>query len=141
MVLHGDIPLLQAEDVSALLALFAARDVDMVISPDLAGTGTNVMLFPVGKRPGFHYGDNSCQAHQRAGRALGHRVSLLRRTTIGLDVDSPADLFQLYHHLQAGAQALNTAGLLLDAGLGQRLAALQRAGLGSEPEGRTHDAI
>ncbi|MCZ6830769.1 MAG: 2-phospho-L-lactate guanylyltransferase [Gammaproteobacteria bacterium] len=141
LVLHGDIPLLQQQDVTALLALYEGSDVDMVIGPDLAGTGTNAMLFPVRKRPTFHYGDNSCQAHQRSGRALGHKVCLLRRIGIGLDVDTPADLLHLYEHLQAGELAPNSAALLLDAAIGARLAALQRAGLGREPEGRKHDAV
>jgi 2-phospho-L-lactate guanylyltransferase len=141
MVLHGDIPLLQTEDVTALLALFERPDVDLVIGPDLAGTGTNVMLFPVAKRPHFYYGDNSCDKHQRAGRALGHAVSLLQSTGIGLDVDTPADLLLLRERLRAGALAPNSAALLLDTSIGRRLAALERAGLGREPEGRTHDAI
>lgn len=141
MVLHGDIPLLQAADVSAMLALFARPGVDIVIGPDLAGSGTNVMLFPVAKRPEFQYGENSCHNHQRAARALGHEVSLLQSAGIGLDVDTPADLLMLYERLRAGDLAPNSAALLLDSSIGQRLAALQRAGLGRESEVRNHDAI
>jgi 2-phospho-L-lactate guanylyltransferase len=141
MVLHGDIPLLQTADVTALLARFARPDVDMVIGPDLAGTGTNVMLFPVARRPHFHYGENSCQKHQRAGRALGHVVSLLQSTGIGLDVDTPTDLLLLYQRLREGALAPESRALLLDSSIGRRLAVFERAGLGREPGETTHDAI
>jgi len=146
MVLHGDIPLLRQQDISALLERYQQDAVDMVIGPDLAGGGTNVMLFPVQKRPDFHYGEGSCQAHQRAGRELGHRVSLLQSTGIGLDVDCPDDLISLYHHLkenhlQAGERAPNSTGVLLDAGIAGRLTALECGGLGHEAEDETHDAI
>jgi 2-phospho-L-lactate guanylyltransferase len=141
MVLHGDIPLLQESEITALLERYEDSTVDMVIGPDLAGTGTNVMIFPLRMRPGFHYGQGSCQAHQREASELGHRVSLLRRPGIGLDVDSPADLLNLYHQLQTGERAHNSAALLLNTDIAARLSALESGGLGYAQEDETHDAV
>ena len=141
MVLHGDIPLLQEKDIAALVSLYQKIDVDMVIGPDLAGTGTNVMIFPLQARPAFHYGDHSCQAHQQAGRALGLRVSLLSGTRFGLDVDSPADLLKLYHRLRAGERAPHSTALLLDTDIAQRLSLMEYGGLGLEPADENYDAV
>jgi 2-phospho-L-lactate guanylyltransferase len=141
MVLHGDIPLIQRADLDALLARYAQADVDMVIAPDLAGSGTNVMVFPLGQRPVFHYGENSCQAHQHEGRARGLQVSLLHSDGLGLDVDSPEDLLNLYHHLQTAGQASHSATVVLGGDVEQRLCAIENSGLGVHPGEENHDAV
>ncbi|MCP4514415.1 MAG: hypothetical protein GY824_04180, partial [Delftia sp.] len=55
--------------------------------------------------------------------------------------DSPADLLNLYRHLQAGERARNSAALLLNTDIATRLAALEGGGLDCVQEGKTHDAV
>jgi 2-phospho-L-lactate/phosphoenolpyruvate guanylyltransferase len=131
MVLHGDIPLLTKGDISALLECYASADTDLVIGPDLAGGGTNTMLMPVQPQLPLHYGVDSCPAHQNAAQTLGMQVRILERETIGLDVDSPADLLMLYHCLQEKKTESNCSKFLGTSDIGQRLLAMERSGLGS----------
>jgi 2-phospho-L-lactate guanylyltransferase len=142
MVLHGDLPLLRAADVEALLATYAEPDVDLVLGPDLAGQGTNVMIFPADNPPTFHYGAGSLLAHQAAAEAAGLRHCSVERVGIGLDVDSPEDLLALYHRLVDGADPGLSGRLLLDNGIGQRLDLMEGSGLGAAGEaGERHDTV
>ncbi len=141
MVLHGDIPLLQDRDISELLDNYESPEVDLVIAPDLAGSGTNVMLFEAARAPGFSYGVGSCQAHQALARAAGLRVAVVDNPRLGLDVDSPADLLALYHALRDGAPATHTAAVLLDSAVEQRLRVMERNGLGEPGGENSYDAM
>ena len=56
LVLHGDIPLLQSADLERMLEEYNAAGTDLVIAPDLDGTGTNLMLLPSNCGLQFRYG-------------------------------------------------------------------------------------
>ncbi|MEP5763036.1 MAG: 2-phospho-L-lactate guanylyltransferase [Halieaceae bacterium] len=129
MVVHSDIPLLQRRDLRALLTRFRNPDRDLVLSPDLAGEGTNIMLFGSKRRPPFHYGPGSCAAHSAAARARGMNLQILDLDNVGLDIDEPADLLMLYQRIRAGERGEHTAALLLDSEIGQRLSLLRDNGL------------
>ena len=141
IVLHSDLPLLQPADIDDLLHLYAQPGVDVVIAPDLAGMGTNILLMPMAPALDLHYGGDSCPAHQRAAAALNLQVRLLHRESTGLDVDSPGDLLHVYHRLQEGESASHCSRLLLAADVARRLAVMERGGLGLDPLEEQHGAI
>ena len=93
MVIPGDIPLVQPEDLERVLAAAPAQGT--VLVPGWDGRGSNAVfrrpanLFPL------RFGNDSFQPHLRAAQATGKPCAVLRLPRIGLDVDNPADLAQL----------------------------------------------
>jgi 2-phospho-L-lactate/phosphoenolpyruvate guanylyltransferase len=85
LVIHGDLPLLEAEDVSALLA--AARGAGVVLAADRHGLGTNAVALRPDADFVFAFGEHSLARHASTPGAV-----TLVRTGLGWDVDSPADL-------------------------------------------------
>jgi 2-phospho-L-lactate guanylyltransferase len=141
MVIHGDLPLVQVEDVNALLDIHRAAEVDIVLAPDLEGTGTNVMVFSGTRHPRFNYGQGSCQAHQASAASGGLACELLCNSRLGLDVDTPGDLLHLYHELQAGKRGDYSARVLLGAEIAQRLSIMERSGLSPDLRMGNYDSI
>jgi 2-phospho-L-lactate/phosphoenolpyruvate guanylyltransferase len=91
VVLHGDLPNLEAEDVRALMAA-AAGEPSVAIAPDRLGTGTNGLgLAPLGII-GFRFGAGSFAAHLAEARAAGVEPSIVARPGLAFDLDTPADL-------------------------------------------------
>lgn len=93
LVVPGDIPLLQAEDIEQVLA--AAPAEGSVLVPGWDGRGSNAVfrrpanLFPL------CFGNDSFEPHLRSAQATGKPCIVLRLPRVGLDVDNPADLAQL----------------------------------------------
>jgi 2-phospho-L-lactate guanylyltransferase len=141
MVVHSDIPLLQAAHIEQLLARYAGPAIDVLIVPDDAGDGTNLMLCGVGSGLEFCYGPGSCRAHQASARRRGLAVEVLPLPGVGLDIDEPADLLELYKYLQAGERGRHTAALLLAGDIGPRLELMDHNGLGDARRPGKHDAI
>ncbi len=67
LVLHGDLPGLEAQAVRA--AARALQDHEVVICPDAAGVGTNALGFRGDAMPEFRFGPDSFSAHQRCAEA------------------------------------------------------------------------
>jgi 2-phospho-L-lactate guanylyltransferase len=141
MVMHCDLPLVQTGDVEMLLQLYRQPQTDIVLAPDIAGTGTNVMLYALEKRPQLAYGVGSCQAHLASALEQDLSVELLRNPRLGLDIDQPGDLLHLYHELQSGVRGEHTAQVLLGAEIAQRLAIMERSGLSAEVGMESHGSI
>ena len=141
MIIHADLPLVQSQDVTALYRAWRAPATDVVIAPDIAATGTNVMVFDSRRRPRFHYGAGSCQLHRQSALRLDLRYRLLQLPGLGLDVDNPGDLLHLYHELQAGRRGDHVADILLGAGIAQRLSLIERSGLDPLQELEKYDAM
>ncbi len=93
MVIPGDIPLVQAEDIERVLA--AAPPQGSVLVPGWDGRGSNAVL----RRPAdlfpLRFGNDSFQPHLRAAQVTGMPCVVLRLPRVALDVDNPADLAQL----------------------------------------------
>lgn len=93
LVVPGDIPLLQAEDIEQVLA--AAPAEGSVLVPGWDGRGSNAVfrrpanLFPL------RFGNDSFEPHLRSAQATGKPCIVLRLPRVGLDVDNPGDLAQL----------------------------------------------
>ena len=90
LVLPADIPLMEAEELSAILA--AAPAEGSVLVPAGDGRGTNAAL----RRPAalfpLRFGDDSFLPHRSVAQATGKPCVVLRLAGIGLDIDRPADL-------------------------------------------------
>ena len=129
MIVHSDIPLLTAQDVSCLLAAFRRPGVDVVLSPDRADGGTNILLFGAGELPAFHYGPGSCAAHRAAAGQQGLQVQLVRRRAVALDIDEPADLIALAQHLEGSRVSSHTAGFLSQPSIQRRLSLIAASDL------------
>lgn len=93
VVLHGDLPNVQATDVEALLAaLPSGAEPAMAIAPDRAGTGTNgLVLRPPGLIP-FRFGSGSFAAHIAEVERTGVPLVAVNRSGLAFDLDTPEDL-------------------------------------------------
>ncbi|MGE3745412.1 MAG: 2-phospho-L-lactate guanylyltransferase [Sphingomonadaceae bacterium] len=86
VVLHADLPLLTAEDVSALLE--AAEEHVIAIAPDRHGTGTNGLAVKAGTAIEYRFGPDSFRRHHEQA-PIG---AVVRLNGFGFDLDTPEDL-------------------------------------------------
>ncbi|MEE6280369.1 2-phospho-L-lactate guanylyltransferase [Georgenia sunbinii] len=92
LMIHADLPLLDAADVRALLA----PDAPLVLAPDDAGEGTNALVLDASVRGfAFRFGPGSRAAHAVHGAALGLRTAVVHRPGTATDLDTPADWARL----------------------------------------------
>lgn len=120
LVLHGDLPLLTVEDVSAVLELQQQTN-GLVIGTDRRKEGTNLLAFDRHCMPHFQFGEGSCEKH-RIWAAQEHvTVDVISRLGIALDIDDAKDLEFLYAHLVAAPKS-KTAEFLSGEDLVARLA-------------------
>jgi 2-phospho-L-lactate guanylyltransferase len=89
-ILFADLPLVSAEDVSALMAAAAAGAA--AAAPDHAGSGTNALTLPLPTPFRLKFGPGSFAAH--VAEAARTRLSLTRvqRQGLACDIDEPADI-------------------------------------------------
>ena len=91
LVLHGDLPNLATDDVSALLAA-VPQPTGVAIAPDRGGRGTNgLALRPPDAIP-FRFGVESLAAHRAEAEAAGMPLVEVVRPGLAFDLDTPADL-------------------------------------------------
>lgn len=111
LVLHADLPLLCAEDLTRL----AMTPGPVVIAPDHRGEGTNALLLR-GPDRFFGFGTGSCARHQAEARARGLAATLLPGSDPGpgpglaRDLDDAEDWAAVCAHL--GHADLSPAGLI-----------------------------
>jgi 2-phospho-L-lactate/phosphoenolpyruvate guanylyltransferase len=90
-VLHGDLPNLAPDDVTALLGAVPAGG-GVAVAPDRAGTGTNGLAqSPAGAIP-FRFGAGSFARHRDAASGAGLPLVVVERPGLAFDLDTPADL-------------------------------------------------
>jgi 2-phospho-L-lactate guanylyltransferase len=114
-LLAADCPLLDPGELDAALARQGPGRVAVV--PDRHGTGTNALLLapPDAIAPAF--GPQSCARHAERAHRAGHAVAIEPLDSLGLDLDTPADLTALTAALSRGPdRAPETAGELARAG-------------------------
>jgi 2-phospho-L-lactate guanylyltransferase len=92
-LLPGDCPLLDPQELDRLLTGVPERYVAIV--PDRHGTGTNALVLspPDAIVPAF--GEGSCARHVEAARAAGVPFGVEELASLGLDLDTPADVVAL----------------------------------------------
>ncbi len=93
VLLPGDCPLLDPRELDKLLTGIPERYVAIV--PDRHGTGTNALALrpPSAIVPAF--GEGSCERHVAAARAAGVPFGIEELPSLGLDLDTPADVVAL----------------------------------------------
>lgn len=111
LLLAGDCPLLDPRELERLLTGLPESYVAIV--PDRHGTGTNALALapPDAIEPSF--GEGSCARHVGAAREAGIPYSVENLPSLGLDLDTPADVIALTRVLEAnGGRARRTARAL-----------------------------
>jgi 2-phospho-L-lactate/phosphoenolpyruvate guanylyltransferase len=111
VLLAGDCPLLDPRELDRLLTGVPERYVGIV--PDRHGTGTNALVLspPSAIVPAF--GEGSCARHVDAARAAGVPFGVEELASVGLDLDTPADIIALTRELEARpGRAQRTAKVL-----------------------------
>lgn len=93
VLLPGDCPLLDPQELDRLLTGIPASYVGIV--PDRHGTGTNGLVLspPSAIVPAF--GEGSCARHVDLARDAGIPFEVEEIPTLGLDLDTPADVIAL----------------------------------------------
>ncbi len=93
LILHGDLPLVTADDVQTLVASAQeSPSLTMVESPD---GGTNAMLLRPADVIDLHYGRLSASHHRMAGEEAHVTSETVDIRGIALDLDTPADIATL----------------------------------------------
>lgn len=86
MVVFGDLPLLNVDDVAALAA--AAEVAGVALGPDRLREGTNAVAIARGDAFRFRFGANSFALH----RTEAPGAAIVERAGLSHDIDTPADL-------------------------------------------------
>jgi 2-phospho-L-lactate guanylyltransferase len=94
LVLPADLPLLDAQDVRAVLEE-GGEPPSVTISPDGAHAGTNALLLRPPDALPFVFGLGSYEAHQQAARERELDVRVLERPHLSFDLDTAEDLARL----------------------------------------------
>jgi 2-phospho-L-lactate/phosphoenolpyruvate guanylyltransferase len=106
-LLPGDCPLLDPRELDGVLTGLPSRYVTII--PDRHGSGTNglVLAPPDALRPAF--GEGSRERHVGLARAAGIPHSVEPVESLGLDLDTPADIVALTTAIEmGGAEAPHT---------------------------------
>lgn len=100
LLLPGDLPLMAADDVEAILrpALRGA----VVITPADSDGGTGALVLPAHCLITTAFGRHSFASHRAAAAAHGFKIHIVRTPGLGLDIDRPIDLDAMAHHGVAG---------------------------------------
>jgi 2-phospho-L-lactate guanylyltransferase len=98
VLLPGDCPLLDPRELDRLLTGVPGEYV--VVVPDRHGTGTNALVLspPGAIRPSF--GEGSRDRHVAAARTAGVPCAIEELPSLGLDLDTPADIVALTRELE-----------------------------------------
>ena len=99
LLLASDVPLLQVEDIENMIAL-AKRPPVVVLGSDRSGRGINAMLVRPPGLLAYEYGLGSLRRYRNAAERACADVHVYESLTLGLDIDTPADL-DLYRELLA----------------------------------------
>ncbi len=91
LVLPADLPLLEREDVLALIDR-AVKPPVVVIAPDRHRKGTNALLIVPAGQIEYDFGEGSFQRHCDRATKSGARLEIVELPSLGLDLDLPEDL-------------------------------------------------
>ena len=87
----GDIPGVTSGEIEAVIAAHAPAPA-VTIAPSRDHRGSNAVLCSPPDVFPFRFGDDSFHPHLAAARAMGIEPTVVERTGIGLDIDTPDDL-------------------------------------------------
>ncbi len=97
VIVHADLPLLDLEDLPAMLALSNKNNASVVLAPDRHEQGTNALLIEAAGAPGFNYlfGPNSFQLHCKALSKRQVSFEVCRQAGLAFDLDQLEDFDRL----------------------------------------------
>ncbi len=95
LILPVDLPLLQPQDIQAILERGYPPPVGIIV-PDRQGKGTNALLLSPPDLIFFAFGENSFLQHSERIRASGARLEVLTLERLAFDLDTPEDLTLYY---------------------------------------------
>ncbi len=109
-ILPGDCPLLDPRELDKMLT--GVPDPYVAVIPDRHGTGTNALVLapPNAIEPSF--GEGSRERHVAAAREAGIAYGVEELPSLGLDLDTPADIVALTMKVELGGGARRTAKAL-----------------------------
>jgi 2-phospho-L-lactate guanylyltransferase len=109
-LLPGDCPLLDPRELDKMLT--GVPDPYVAVIPDRHGAGTNALVLapPSAIEPSF--GEGSRDRHVAAARAAGIPYGVEELPSLGLDLDTPADIVALTMRVERGGGAKRTAKAL-----------------------------
>lgn len=111
VMLAGDCPLLDPRELDRLLTGVPERYVGIV--PDRHGPGTNGLVLSPPDVIVPSFGEGSCARHVALAREAGIPFGVEELASLGLDLDTPADVIALTRELEARpGRALRTAKVL-----------------------------
>ncbi|MBX3566476.1 MAG: coenzyme F420-0:L-glutamate ligase [Rhizobiaceae bacterium] len=99
LIMHADIPMLTADELTQLIA--AGQGAPVVIAASRDG-GTNALLLSPPGAIAFRFGPRSADAHEAAAKVAGLDVARLALTHLSRDVDRPEDLAEAIRLPSAG---------------------------------------
>lgn len=140
LVIHGDLPLVTADDIEQVFAHHVSPGI--TIASDLAGEGTNIMLCSSPDCISFYYGENSCAKHCAAAEAAGLVHCVLSLPNAQIDIDQPLDLKVLIERLaDSDDRATNTRQFFRESGVQRRIQTMNIGATanGSAPEVANHE--
>ena len=109
LLVPGDCPALDGDELAALLAHHGAGPLSVVIVPDRQGTGTNALLLTPPDVIAPAFGPGSFERHRDLAAAAGATCEVARPQTLLLDVDTPEDLAALLGGAGEGAPRTRAA--------------------------------
>jgi 2-phospho-L-lactate guanylyltransferase len=128
MVIHGDLPLLGAQELDILIDkhrdLMNDHPSAVTIATDRHGRGSNILVCNPVEPPSLAYGPGSCEAHYAAASAMALPAQILALQGISQDIDIREDLQHLLSMAPPSA-AERTLTYLYQAGIAQRLQHLE----------------
>jgi 2-phospho-L-lactate guanylyltransferase len=109
-LLPGDCPLLDPRELDKMLTGVPDRYVAVI--PDRHGTGTNALVLAPPRAIEPSFGEGSRERHVDAARAAGIAYGVEELPSLGLDLDTPADIVALTMRVEMGGGAKRTAKAL-----------------------------
>lgn len=124
LIVLADTPLSSTADFEAVIEAGQNSEATrhMVLAPSRDGDGSNCMLVSPPDAMGFHYGTGSAKAHTDEAARAGLPVTLVKRTGIGHDVDTQADLQDLINKTNCLGNHSHTGEFLTSSGIAARMA-------------------
>ncbi len=127
LVLHGDLPLVTAEELSQLIHQHRGNQVPaLTLATDRHRQGSNAVLVPTRAGMTFGYGPASRRWHEAQAAARGWPCQVLALPGLSCDIDDVDDLMTLLDRPASGAAPF-TRHHLASSGIARRLLTQERA--------------